>query len=98
MKAEKLGMLSALVASLCCLGPAVLALLGLGSLGLGASLGRYHQLFVWIGVALLAAAWWRFVRERIRCRTTGCRMTHGRRTGLVLLVASLVVLFFSGWL
>lgn len=98
MKVWTLGTLSALTASVCCLGPALLALLGLGSLGIGATLGRYHQWFVWVGVALLAAAWWRFAHELIRCRATGCRMAHGRMTGLVLLIASLVVLFFAGGL
>ncbi len=96
MRTWMLAACSALAASACCLGPAILALVGLGSLGIGAVLGRSHQWFVWVGMALLAAAWWRFVRELIRCRTTRCRMAHGRLTGLVLLIASLVVLFFAG--
>lgn len=98
MKTWVLGAVSAVTASACCLGPAVLALLGLGGLGIGAILGRFHQGFVWVGMVLLAGAWWRFVRQLIRCRTAGCRMAHGRLTGLVLLIASLVVLFFAGGL
>lgn len=42
MTPDRLGILSALFASVCCLGPVLLVVLGLGSLGLGAFLGRYH--------------------------------------------------------
>ena len=95
MKAWTLGLLSALTASACCLGPGVLALLGLGSLGLGATVGRYHHWFLGAAVVLLAVAWQRFFREAARCRTAGCRMARGGLSGFALLIASLVVLFFA---
>ena len=95
MKAWILGLLSALTASACCLGPAVFALLGLGSLGLWTDVGRYHRWFLVGALVLLAVAWQRFFREVIRCRTTGCGMAHGKMTGLILLIVSLVVLFFA---
>jgi mercuric ion transport protein len=95
MKTWTLGLLSALTASACCLGPGVLALLGLGSLGLGVTAGRYHRWFLGAALVLLAVAWQRFFREATRCRTTGCGMARGGLTGLALLIASLVVLFFA---
>jgi len=95
MKARTLGVLSALTASACCLGPAVFALLGLGSLGVGAALGRAHWWLLVAALALLLIAWRRFFREVARCRATGCRMASGKVTGLVLLIASLVFIIFA---
>ena len=42
MESHKVGILSALAASVCCVGPVLLAALGLGSLGVGAFIGEYH--------------------------------------------------------
>ena len=95
MKGWVLGILSALMASVCCLGPAVLALLGLGGLGFGVEVGRYHPWFVVVALVLLAIAWRGFFREATRCRAAGCQMAQGKITGLVLLIASLVVIFFA---
>lgn len=50
MKAKKLGIFSAILASICCLGPLILVLIGLGSLGIGAVISRYHWWFLGGGI------------------------------------------------
>ena len=96
MKVERLGILSALVASVCCLGPVLLVLLGLGSLGFGAVLGRYHWYFLLAAAALLTVAWRAYVKERRRCDTARCQMAQGHVTKWTLLLASGVVVGFMG--
>lgn len=94
MKVALLGVLSALAASACCLGPAVLALVGLGGLGLGAMLGRYHTWFIGAAVVLLAIGWYRYIKELHGCRTQRCQMAHGKFTKWSLITSSAVVAMF----
>lgn len=96
MKTDKLGILSALFASVCCVTPLILVLLGLGSLGIGAVLGRFHWWFLGAALILLTAAWRRYFQERRRCATERCEMASGTPTRWTLLVASLVVAVFAG--
>jgi copper chaperone CopZ len=94
MKAARLGILSAITASVCCLGPVLLVLAGLGSLGFGALIGRYHWWFIAAAIVLLAVAWRSYFREAGRCRTARCEMAGGKRTRTALLLASVVVAVF----
>jgi copper chaperone CopZ len=96
MKAEKLGILSALVASLCCLGPLILVLVGLGTLGLGAFFGRYHWWFIGAAIALLTYAWRSYLKEAHRCKAASCEMARGQTTRTVLTLASVVVAVLVG--
>ena len=96
MKPGKLGILSVLTASMCCLGPALLALVGLGGLGVGAFLGRYHWWFIGAAITLLAFGWRNALREARRCRTEACATSQGRTTRLVLTVASAVIAVVVG--
>lgn len=57
MKADKLGILSALMASVCCVTPLVLVLLGLGGIGIGTVLGRFHWWFLLVAIVLLTYGW-----------------------------------------
>ncbi len=94
MKAGPLGIFSAALASVCCLGPVLMVLLGLGSLGFGALIGRYHWWFIVAAIALLTHAWRSYLKEAGRCRTTRCEMAGGARTRVALLLASMVVAVF----
>ncbi len=96
MQANKLGMLSALIASICCAGPLLLIALGLGSLGLGAFFGKYHWLFIGAGLAVLVLAWVLYFREKRRCESERCEMHNEKATQTTLTVATLAVLFFLG--
>ncbi len=95
MKTWVLGALSALAASACCLGPVVLGLLGLGSLGIAATLGRYHAWFTGLAVALLATGWQRYVKERRRCHSQQCQMAQRRLTKWTLVASSAAVAIFA---
>ena len=96
MKAKGLGILSALTASVCCLGPLLLIALGFGSLGLGAALGRYHWYFILGAALLLAFAWRRYFKEKNSCESAHCQMEGKKMTRNVLVLASSVVLLFAG--
>ena len=96
MKPTHVGITSAIVASLCCLGPLVLVLVGLGSLGLGAFFGRYHWWFIGAAIGLLTFAWRSYFKEKRRCTTAHCEMASGQTTKWTLLLASAVVAAFVG--
>lgn len=96
MKPQKLGILSAVIASVCCVGPLVLVFLGLGSLGLGAVLGRYHWWFILAAIVILTIAWRSYATEARRCKAASCEMARGKTTRTVLLLASVVVAVFVG--
>ncbi|NIR52523.1 hypothetical protein GWO43_28420 [candidate division KSB1 bacterium] len=96
MQANKVGILSAIVASICCVGPLLLILVGLGSLGFGAFFGKYHGLFSGAGLAILVFAWTLYFREKRRCAAEQCDMRNKKVTQTTLTVATLAVLFFLG--
>lgn len=96
MKAGKIGALAAAVASACCVGPLLLAALGLGSLGLGATLGRYHWVLQGAAVVGLTLAWYIFLREKRRMYALASEMRNERTTRLALSTATVVVAAFLG--
>ena len=93
MKAKFAGILSALLATTCCIGPLVLVAIGLGS---GAAfVGRYHWLFLIAGIAVLTWAWAKYLREKTMCECAHKTM-QGRRSGMfTLLIATVIVLGFG---
>ena len=95
MKAVRLGIGSALIASACCLGPAALAAIGLGGLGVGAYFIRYSAVLVGIAALLLLMGWLGYFAEGQRCKTAQCRISGGRTTLTILSVASFVVVGFA---
>lgn len=94
MKAEPIAYLSVLLASTCCAVPVGLALLGLGSLGVGSRIGPYHWYFTGAAMVLLGIAWAYFLREKRRAEACACELTNERTTRNSLIVASVVVAFF----
>lgn len=96
MKASKLGILSAVIAPICCVVPLLLILLGLGSLGLGAFIGRYHWFFIAAALGLIIFAWRGYFKEKKTCNLKGCQMQNKRITLIILITASLVVAIFVG--
>lgn len=95
MKAKNLGIFSALFASACCAGPLILVFLGLGSLGIGAALSRYHYIFLSGGSILLILAWSYYLKELKRCRANNCELENKRRTLLTLILATIIVGSFA---
>ncbi len=87
-------LVSALLASLCCIGPLVLAALGLGSLGL-AELTRYRPVFLLMTVLILAAVFYLvYRRPSAACAAGVCQRPAGRglKAGLWFITALAVAL------
>lgn len=96
MKSTRIAILSALFASVCCVGPLVLIAFGLGTLGLGVVIGRYHWAFLTVGVLMILFSWRRYFREKKKCRINKCKMENKRITQIILSVTTAIVLFFLG--
>jgi len=85
--------LSAILGSICCVGPLLLVALGLGS---GAVLiGRYHWVFIIAAMAVLTWAWAKYLREKKVCDCEH-KLMEGRRAGMTtLFIATVLVLGFT---
>ena len=81
----------AALASLCCLLPLAVIVLGLGSGAFMATTMQYRRLLVPAGIIGIGTGFILYVRERRRCSALACRMAGSRITLGLLIVASLVV-------
>ncbi len=93
---------SAVLASVCCIGPLVLAGLGLGSLGAAAGLARYRPLFLVLTAIILAIGFYMAYRKRsVACADGTCEYRSGSRAmkaGLWAITAAAVALAtFPNW-
>lgn len=83
--------LAAAAASACCLGPLMLAALGLGSLGAFAAFEKYRPIFMAATLVLLAAAFYFTYRRREeKCEDGSCRVSSAGPKAKVLLWAAAV--------
>lgn len=57
-------LVSAIIASLCCIGPAILAIIGAGSLGAFATFGKFRPYFIGLTVILFGLAFYLAYRKR----------------------------------
>ena len=80
-----------MLASLCCLLPLAVIVLGLGSGAFMATTMQYRWLLVPAGIIGIVAAFVLYLRERRRCDALACRMAGSRTTLVLLILASLVV-------
>lgn len=85
-------MASAFVASLCCLLPLTVVLLGLGSGALMVTTMQYRSIFLPIGVIGVALGYHLYFRERRRCTTLGCALVGGKINLALLALATVIVL------
>ncbi len=79
------------LASLCCLLPLTVIVLGLGSGAFMATTMQYRWLLVPAGIIGIVAGFALYMRERQRCDALACRMAGSRTTLALLILASLVV-------
>src|SRR5215469_7327464 len=94
MKAKNVGILSAILGSICCVGPLLLIALGLGTFA--TVIGRYHWFFIVAAMAILILTWGKYLRKKTVCDCEHTPM-EGGRTGLVtLLTVTLLVVGFAG--
>lgn len=85
------GLVGGLLASLCCLPPALALVLGLGGSAFFVSLGAYQTEFHLAGLVLtLAAAWW-----TLRRRAKACRTDRNPAPFLLLAVGTFVVAYLT---
>lgn len=91
-----LALLSAALAASCCVLPPLLILLGLGSLGAGAFLGRWALPLLGVALILLALSWWIFLREARKLRGLALPMKNERRTRASLVFATAVIVLLAG--
>ena len=81
----------AALASLCCLLPLAVIVLGLGSGAFMATTMQYRWLLVPAGIIGAVTGFVLYLRERRRCDALTCRMAGSRITLGLLILASLVV-------
>ena len=81
----------AALASLCCLLPLAVIVLGLGSGAFMATTMQYRWLLVPAGIIGIVTGFVLYLRERRRCDALACRMAGSRITLGLLILASLVV-------
>ena len=81
----------AVLASLCCLLPLTVILLGLGSGAFMATTMPYRWLLLPAGIIGIVTGFVVYLRERRRCDALACRMAGSRTTFALLILASLVV-------
>lgn len=89
---------AAFLASLCCIGPLVLAGLGVGGAGLATGLAEYRPLLMGITAVLLGAAFYYTYRKReVACGDGSCRTSRGSRNSKLSLwgITTFVILLFS---
>lgn len=93
MKTVTASVVAATIASACCLGPVVLMLVGVGTLGAAAaSLEVYRPYFIGLTVALLGAAFFVTYRPaRATCGPGGCAPPSRRTAKIVLWAVTVIV-------
>jgi hypothetical protein len=83
--------IGAALASLCCLLPLTVIVLGLGSGAFMATTMHYRWLLVPAGIVGILAGFVLYIGERRRCNALACRMAGSRITLALLIVATVVV-------
>lgn len=92
LKPALVSVCSALLASLCCLLPLAVMVLGLGSGAFMALTMRYQAILLPLGILGVAAGYVLYLRERRRCRSLACAMAGSRLNLVALLMATLFLL------
>ncbi len=90
------GVIAALAASLCCIGPLLSLSLGLGSFAASAWFSEWRPLLLATTFLLLGLAWWLdYRRSRADCPDGKCARPPGRAARISLWLGTLVALAFA---
>lgn len=95
MQSKNLGLVSAILGSACCVGPALLAFLGVFGFA-GGFFSKFHWEFVILGSIGVTGAWWQFLRERRQLQAVAARMRNERITRAILVFSTLVIVGVLG--
>ncbi len=84
------GIVSAVIASLCCIGPVVLGLIGLGSIGVFTVFESYRPYFIGFTIAILGLAFYLTYRKReVKCEDGTCKVeTAGKWNKMTVWLAA----------
>lgn len=85
------GVVGAFLASLCCLLPLTVVVLGVGSGAFMATTMAYRWVLIPAGVLGVVLGFVVYMRERRRCDALACRLAGGRLTLALLIAAGVVV-------
>ncbi len=91
VKSGAVSLVSAFAASLCCVLPLAVILLGLGSGAFMATTMKYRAILIPLGVGGVALGDFLYLRERRRCRTLACKMVGAKFNLGLLIFATAVV-------
>jgi hypothetical protein len=83
---------AAVLGTLCCAGPAVVAIIGTGGALAAARLEPYRPLLLGLSIAMLAVGFWRAYFPRATANGASCSVGTGRAVRSVLWVAAFVTL------
>ncbi len=86
-----IGLVGANIASLCCVLPLAVVLLGIGTGAFMATTMKYTSIFVPVGVVSVGVGVALHLRERRRCNQVGCRTANGTLQAILLGVSAIVV-------
>lgn len=78
-QALKSGFLPGLIATLCCLGPLILIMLGAISASTALSFTMYNRYFIVLSIIILAATLWFYIRKKRQIICTGCTTKQQER-------------------
>jgi Cu/Ag efflux protein CusF len=92
LKPAVVSLVGAFAASLCCLLPLAVIILGLGSGAFMATTMRYQWMLLPLGILAVTAGYVWYFRERRRCQGLVCTMAFGRLNLVALSLATAVLL------
>lgn len=92
------GVVAAIVASLCCIGPVIALSLGLGSFAAATFFAQWRPLFLALTFALLGVAWFMaYRRPKSDCDGASCARRPGRAMRASLWVGTLVAVVAAAY-
>jgi Cu/Ag efflux protein CusF len=92
LKPALVSLMAAFAASLCCLLPLAVIVLGLGSGAFMATTMRYQRILLPLGILGVTAGYLLYFRERRRCQALVCTMAGSRLNLMALGIATAVLL------
>jgi hypothetical protein len=90
-KAGAISMSAAVVASLCCLLPLIVVLLGLGSGAFMMVTMQYRSIFLPAGVLGVGLGYYFYFKENRRCSGVGCTLVGWKLNLILLCIATVIV-------
>jgi mercuric ion transport protein len=90
-KEGAIGLITALLASSCCLLPLAVVFFGLGSGAFMMTTMRYRPVLFPLGLLGLGVSYYLYVRERRRCQTEACAMVGNTFNIITLALATLIM-------